>query len=338
MNGRISIQGIADEAGVSTATVSRVINFPEKVKPQTRAQVEAVIRKYQYQPNVLAQGLRSSSMPIIGVMVPDISNEFFANIVIHLQQELFNRGYWTMICNSNKSKSIQQSYLKLLMDQNLSGLVFIASDSTSLELPIHVPTVFVDRYPVDADMDVQNYALVESDNHQGGYLATEELIRCGCRRIAFITSLTLIRPFMDRMQGYWDALKAHGLPVDEELILKMGGISDGDGEEAIRRLLGAGIQFDGVFAAADIWAVGALQCLKRYGMQVPERIKMIGFDDQSYMAFCDPKLSSVHQHPEQLALTAARVLIEMIGDRGGKERNHRIPIWVARRASSTVAD
>lgn len=332
MRDKISIQQIADEAGVSTATVSRVINFPEKVNPQTKTKVETIIRKYHYQPNLLAKGLRNNSMPIVGVMVPDITNEFFASIVIHLQQYLFERRFWTIICNSNKSIVLQQSYLKMLVDQNISGLVFISHDNTSLTLPTHIPIVFIDRYPIE--LEKKGYAIIESDNYQGGFAATEELIRQGCQKIAFITTSVGVHAFTERMRGYCDALHKYDLTLDDELILKMDRVSKEAGAEAVMRLLRSQTKFDGIFAAADIWAVGALHRMKAEQIQVPQMVKVIGFDDQSFTELCNPSLSSVHQYPERLAENAVEALTGLIGKKSAVQMHGRVPVKLMCRESS----
>lgn len=333
MDYKISIQKIAEEAGVSTATVSRVINFPEKVAEQTRMRVESIIRKYHYKPNLLAQGLRNSQMPIVGILVPDIANEFFANIVIYVQQYLFDHGFWAIICNSNQSKRMQQSYLKMLIDQNISGMIAISFDGTNFEWPRYIPTVFVDRRPIDCG-GVDKLAIVESDNYQGGLLATEELIRSGCRRIAVITASDLIHIFTDRLNGYRDALQAHGISFDGALIQRMETISVAKGMEAIAKLLDAGAAFDGVFAAADIFALGALQELKNRGIGVPDSVGLVGFDDLSMTRYCHPSITSVHQYSERLAKVAVESLLSLIQHGNVDAVRDTIPVRLVRREST----
>lgn len=333
MENRISIQQIAAEAGVSIATVSRVINAPEKVAEHTRKRIEAIIQKYHYQPNLLAQGLRNNQMPIVGILVPDLANEFFANIVIQLQQDLFHCGYWAIICNSNKSKVMQLSYLKMLIDQNISGMIAISFDSSPIAWPGDIPTVFVDRRPMDCDC-IDRHAIVESDNYQGGYMATQELIACGCRKIALITTCDLINIYADRERGYRDALKQNGIDVEAVPVQRMDSIGVAEGAAAIDRLLDSGIGFDGVFATADLFAMGALQRLKQRNISVPGAVQLVGFDDMSMTEYSSPSITSVHQYSERLAAVAVECLRTLMEPGKHNAMYHKIPVKLIQRDST----
>ena len=333
MGERISIKQIADEAGVSTATVSRVINTPERVTEARRARVQSIIRRYHYQPSLLAKSLRNSSTPIIGMMVPDIANEFFAKIVIHLQRDLFEAGYWTIIYNSDLSGTMQQSYLKLLMDQNICGLFVISNDSASIELPEHVPTVFVDRHPRDCTR-FKKHAIVESDNRQGGMLAAEALLRAGCQQPAMITTNEDIHIFSDREQGFESALRGVGLALDPSLTVRMRQISVSMGEQAVLQLIDAGETFDGLFATADFFAIGALQGLKARGIRVPADVKLVGFDDNALTRFCQPPLTTVHQHYEAISKAAVDAMLRLILQDDVMPVRRSLPVSLVEREST----
>lgn len=327
-----SIKQIAEEAGVSTATVSRVMNSPDKVTRQTRERVETVIEKYHYTPSLLAKGLRDNSMPIIGVMVPDIANEFFAKIVMHIQAFLYARGYWIIVCNSNKSVEMQNSYINMLFEQKIEGLILISRDSQSLKMPYQVPTVFVDRYPIDDS--ISRYAIVESNNYDGGHLATCALIEKGCKNIALISTSMLIHVYNDRMQGYRDALHAHGIAWNPELIKKIEYIDIMSGERAMQQLLDEGHAIDGVFACADALAVGAIRAIRRAGIRIPEEMKIVGYDDQTIAECTYPGITSIHQYTEQIAEKAVEAMIKLLTDSDENIIHVKLPVSLVKRGTT----
>ena len=180
-----SVKDIADMAGVSVATVSRVINQNGRFSKETEDRVNEVIRKTNYQPNQLARGLRTNRAKTIGVLVPDITNEFFARIILEIQNRFFAEDYITLIFNTNEDEKVEQRQLNAFQSQLVSGLVYV-SGNTNNKLTIDVPIVYIDRKPAFEKADNANYVLIESDNFQGGVLATEELINKGCKNIACV--------------------------------------------------------------------------------------------------------------------------------------------------------
>ncbi len=330
-----SIREIAQAANVSTATVSRVFNHPESVAPTTRARVEAVIRQAKYSPNLVARGLRTNKMPIIGIIAPDIANEFFANIVVEIQVQLFARDYWAIICNSNVSQQMQAAYLDMLMQQNISGLIFIARDSATRFDIRDIPVVYVDRYPErESDADAAR-VIVESDNYRGGYLAAQELIRAGCSDLWVMNSKYPIRAFQNRTQGFFQALRDHGRGADEGRVLLADAPAVKEGYECMLAALARGIRFDGIFAQADYLAIGTINALRERGVRVPEDVKIVGFDDISLSKYNHPSITTIHQYPEKLAEAAVNALMALLdGGSAGGESPELAPVKLIQREST----
>ena len=180
-----SIKDIARLAGVSTATVSRVINQNGRFSKETEARVRRIIRENEYVPNMSAKGLRTSRTCVVGIIVPDITNPHFASLVLKLEINLFQRGYSCLICNTNESEKLERKHIQSLSAQNVSAIVLISGTRNYSELDT-LPVIYVDR---PSRSQKNSGVIIESDNEQGGYLATKELLDAGCRRIVILKCL-----------------------------------------------------------------------------------------------------------------------------------------------------
>ena len=171
---QVSIKTIAEKTGLSTATVSRVINQKGGFTRETYERVQKAVRELDYVPNAMARGLRTRSIPLVGIIVPDIINEFFSRIVLKVQLALAGRGYSVFICNTDESAENERTYLATLQGMQISGLVCISgSDMTDESWP-NVPTVYIDRNPI---RPAPRSTIIESDNLSGGWMAATELLR-----------------------------------------------------------------------------------------------------------------------------------------------------------------
>jgi LacI family transcriptional regulator len=329
---KITIKEIAKITGVSSATVSRVLNDNGRFSEETRKKVLDAIEKFEYRPNVVAKSLRTSRSKTIGVIVPDITNEFFAHIVLAIENLCVPRGYSVFICNTSESEEKEKMYIKDLEAKGvdglicLSGIMDVPADVTRQQIPV----VCIDRKPNN-----QHVIMVESDNVTGGYLATEELIKKGCQKIVMLRDERGVSPMQNRYVGYLQALADYGLPLDKNLVINVQ-VDVFSAKRAITELIQAGVAFDGVFAGTDWLAFGALMALKEHHVQVPEQVKIVGFDNITVSQFSSPAITTIHQDKAKMGETAAKVLLDII-DNGldhVKTRNITLPIELIRRETT----
>ncbi len=329
---QISIKEIAGMAGVSVATVSRVINQSGYVARETEARVRDVVERYGYVPNLMARGLRTNRSPIVGVVIPDITNEFFANIVLCIQTHLFKSHFSTMICNTNESAVLERAYLATLSAQSISGLIFVSGQPASGCAPSNVPTIYVDRHPYVREGD--DAVTIESDNEEGGYLAARELLEKGCRRIAIITDLRGISSHFARYNGYKRALAEFGIEWSQDLLQQVEIISFSDARRLTTRMLKQGVSFDGIFCTTDQMALGAITALQQHGVSVPEKSKVVGFDDISIARYCQLPFTTIRQPTHELGLRAVDTLLKMIAGETIVDHKVILPVQLVRRLST----
>ncbi len=332
MESKVNIKKIAELAGVSVATVSRVINQNGRFSAETEARVKKIIEDYHYIPNIVAKGLRTSQTKVIGVIVPDIVNTHFAALVREIEKELFKRGFSTMICNTDESPAMERQHIEILAAQQVGGIIFI-SGSRSYKMDHDIPVIYVDRRPGDYNENAQ-MVVVESDNVQGGYIATESLIRKGCRRIAILRALGVDYNQTARYEGYLRALLAYGLENRAELNLNIPCVSMALARETVHKALDNGLQFDGLVCNTDDLALGAVIAVREHGIKIPEEIRIIGYDDIPMAAMYSPKLSSVHQPVDKMAAVAAELMVAMLQGAPQKAELIQLPVYLTERESS----
>ena len=333
----ISIRDIAQQAGVSIATVSRVINNNGRFSEETRQRVQRFIDESGYVTNMAARSLRSSRSRTIGVIVPDISNEWFSRMELELEGSFFEKGYSVFICNTSQDEAREDEYFRLLDAKLVDGIICISgrpeipTDAISRAIPI----VCIDRHP---ETDAPIY-FVESDHRQGGYLATSALIERGCSHIALVSRHRELSPTQSRFKGYRQALADHGLPYDERLRIVVGGDPARDGmrtREAVDALIESGIPLDGIFATNDRRAFQAVSSLQAHGLRVPEDVKVIGFDDTSIASACKPTISTMRQDASALARAARNLFLRASTGESipGDERHVVLPVLFVEREST----
>lgn len=333
MSKNLSIRDIAEMAGVSVATVSRVINNNGRFSEETRKRVQKVIDENGYVTNMAARSLRSSKSGNIGLILPDISNDFFSTLAYHTERELQSHGYSVFVCNTGNDPAREQAYFKTLTSKLVDGIICI-SGLHALDgdiVPKNLPIVCVDRNPENA-LDIP---VIKSDEVAGMRAATQELIDRGCRRIIYIANYTAEYKGNRRELGYLDALKENGIQVDSNLILTITGKKPSmyETEDLISDLIQQGFEFDGIAASSDHSAAGALRALLNAGIDVPGQVKVTGFDDSVYSRLTTPQITTVHRFPEQMAKAGCDTILKMLrGD--APEKETIVPVKLIKRESS----
>lgn len=313
MSQKLSIRDIACMADVSVATVSRVINNNGRFSEETRRRVQKVIDENGYVTNMAARSLRSSKSGNIGMIVPDISNDFFSAIALHAERFLAGKDYSVFVCNSGNDPEREMAYFRTLTSKLVDGILCISGLNTLEDdlLTSRVPVVCIDRYPENA----RAIPRVSTNDVEASRIATEHLIEQGCRQILFISSFTARYSKRDREEGYRKAIEANGLTTREADALYITGAKPSmiESEDLITsHLANHGLDFDGIFCSSDHSAVGCLRALQKASIDVPGQVRLVGFDDSVYSRLTTPQISSVQRHPDQLAQRGCEVLLQQI--------------------------
>jgi len=325
-NKQISMVEISKMAGVSVATVSRVINKNGRYSPETEKRVKDLIKQYGYVPNMAAKGLKTKKSNFVGVFVPDITNEFFASVVLEIQNTLFKKGYLALLCNTNEDLTTEKEYLDMLSAAQIAGLIFVSGNTRIEQENLQLlPTVYIDRQP--QHYDGSKHLVIESDNYGGGRIAANALYEAGCRRIACLHFSQSISTHRRRHDGYRDEMFAKNLEYDEALQF---GVDEVSYEAAKRKMLCAlkkGAMFDGIFCTTDWLALGTIAALEECGLKVPEDVNVVGFDDILPARLASKPLTTVRQQVNVMGRMAAKQLLR-IAD-GEKLDTSRIEIAVS---------
>ncbi|WP_258101537.1 LacI family DNA-binding transcriptional regulator [Marinoscillum pacificum] len=306
----VTIYDIARELNVSPSTVSRALKDHHSIGKKTKKAVLKLAEERGYQPNIIASSLRSNKTNTIGIITSWINRPFISSLISGVEMAANKSGFNVIISQSHDSYENEVANAKTLYGSRIEGLVVsLAMETTNYDhfqkfLKKNIPVVFVDRVPDDL-----NTTKVVINNYESGFKATEHLIEQGCKRIAHIGGVRHRNVYSERMNGYVAALKKHGLEVDSNLIVESDRLSSEEGYRIAEYLINLDARPDGVFSANDTAAVSFIKYAKSVGVNVPEDIAVIGFNNDPISTIIDPALSTV-SHPafEMGKLVAAQVL------------------------------
>jgi LacI family transcriptional regulator len=331
----VKIKDVARAAGVSPATVSRVLNGTGKVSPDRAERVRAVVARLVYQPFSPARALRRQATDVWAVIVADIENPFFTLIVRGIEDRAHERGFRVMLCNSDEDLQKEAAYIDVALAERMGGVVIaVASARQSRLAPLlerGVPVVAIDRRPAGHDV-----ACVLVDNKLGAPEATAHLIAAGAERIACITGPRRVSTANERLAGYEEALRAAGRPVDPSLVIREDFRPRG-GYDAVQRLCSSAQRPDALFVANNLMTVGALRALRDLGLRVPDDVRVVGFDDAPWAALVQPPLTVVSQPAYEIGRIAADLLCEAREDPARERREVLlVPELIVRESSGAV--
>jgi DNA-binding LacI/PurR family transcriptional regulator len=314
------MRDVAARAGVSPATVSRVLNGSPTVRADYVERVTAVIAELGYRPNRLARNLRRQAAEMIGVVISDIENPHFTEMVRAVEDVAFSRGYRLLLCNTDEEAAKQRAYLEMLAGERVLGVILAPTDPAAEEigrvLDLGIPLVAFDRTVEDPRADS-----VVSDGEGATRTATEHLLAAGHRGIALVGGLPGTETARVRREGYERAMRAAGLEPREV----DGGFRVEGGRRATEELL---VAHDGgitaLVVANNLMAIGALRALAEHGRRVPDDVAVVALDDPFWAALVQPPLTVLAQPVRQMAETAMGLLLERIG---GQPREPRHPVF-----------
>lgn len=330
-----NIKDVARRAGVSTATVSHVINGTRVVLPETKQLVLKAIEELNYHPSALARGLTTNKTKTIGVMIADVTSPFFASLLRYVEAKLTAAGYNLFVCNTYEQPSKEHDNLALLLEKRVDGIILTptgASQTMYEQLNAHhIPLVFVDRKPPDAIG-----AFVGTDNVKGTYEATKYLRSLGHEYIALISMKQETTPVLGRVSGYQQAAVDLNIPADKQMVVYV----EYDVEaacEATCRLLAQSPATTAIIAGNHIITLGVLKALRKQGLQYPQDISLICFDNSRWTEVVNPSLTVVVKPLEELATTAVKTLMENIKavDQNSSKQNRKVDLLTAERLLET---
>jgi LacI family transcriptional regulator len=332
---RPTIYDVARLAGVSTATVSRALNGTGQIAPATRATIEAAVEQLGYRPNTIARSLVTRSTQTIALLLPDITNPFYAALVSGIQQAALAEGWTMLLCTTESDAEREEHYLRVLRAKQVDGALVdglvLPSDRISRFVEDGFPIVCLDR-----DIDSRSIPLVQVNNRLGGRIATQHLIDLGHTRIAHVTGAGELGISDERLAGYRDALTETGLPVDFQLV-EEGRFTDEGGHDAARKLLEREPDLTAIFAANDLSALGVMNAVAEVGKRVPEDVSVVGFDDLHLSAYTSPPLTTIRQPAVEIATLATTILIGLTRGHQAERMRHLLEPELVVRASTKAA-
>lgn len=313
------MKDVARLAGVSTSTVSHVINNSRFVSESIRERIESAIRELNYAPSALARSLKINQTHTIGMLLTASSNPFYAEVVRGVENSCYERGYSLVLCNTEGDEDRMNRSLETLLQKRVDGLLIMCTESHLPSADIltrypGIPSVMMDWAPFDGDSDI-----IQDNSLLGGELAANHLIASGYTRIACIAGPRDKTPARLRLEGFKQAMAAAGLVLPPEYII------DGDfefqgGFNGMNALLACKIRPQAVFTSNDAMAVGAYHALYQAGVRIPEDMAVMGYDDIELARYMTPPLTTIHQPKDELGELAIDTLIHRLKSPGGSQQ------------------
>lgn len=314
-----TIKDIAELAGVSYGTVSRVINERPGVNAETRAAILSIIREQGFQPNAIARSLVTRQSKTIALIVPDISQPLFGSIALSVDKEAFRLGYNTVLCNTGYDLRAEQKKMQFISEKRVDGVIIKPAEENSNQFEeFDIPTVLI-SHVYDGDI-----SYIDIENRTGGYLAGEHLAKCGYRRIAFIGGYEHADSTRQRLDGFRHALKDYGLVHIPELT-HYSAYNIKSGYQIIEKLLADGADLDAAFCGNDLIALGVIQKAAERGMAIPQQLGVVGFDDGLMASLPQIQLTTVAQPACEMGEIATKLLLDAIR-RGKKYQTEQVMV------------
>lgn len=327
-----TLKDIAKKLNLSVATVSRAVNNKEYVKEETRKRVLEALEEYNYVPNEVARSLKLQSTKTIAVILPDICEAFFGEIIKGIDQIVSPKGYTIIVADTNEKKENEEKYLALLQQKRIDALVFATVDLSGCNVKKYLPSlpvIFIDNIP-----ELEGIDSVTIDNVQASSMAIDYLLEQGHRRIATIIGSVKETTGFARREGYLKALEKQGIPVDEYLI-QYGNYKENDGFRCMEKLI-QNIEehpFTSVYVTSEKMTFGAIKAIREYGLRVPDDISLVGFDVQDKAQLISPSITTVRQPENLIGSRVGELLLRRLEE---KDEEQRIPQQILLRPSIVV--
>ncbi|OBR63586.1 hypothetical protein A7K91_06460 [Paenibacillus oryzae] len=317
-----TIRDVSKLAGVSVATVSRLLNQSGYVSKEAEVAIMAAVKKLNYKPNTIARSLAGKKTSAVALMVPDILNPFFPELARAAEDEAAARGYTLVLCNTDNNPDKEKMYIEALINKQIDGIM-ISSYTISPGQIVALQERSIPIVAIDKPYDGYPILSVTAANREGGKLAIRHLLESGCQKIAHICGPSHVHSAYERALAYEDSCA--GMPWYTPSLTAFGGFSVAGGYKAMKEIYRMHQDVDGVFAGNDLMAAGALKAIHELGLSVPDKIKIIGFDG-IVMDMVFPELSTVSQQIYTLGKTAMDYLIRQIHDEPIERKNYELEV------------
>ena len=329
------IKEIAKITGVSLATVSRVFNDSPLVSPKTREKVLKAAKELDYRPNMMAAALRSGKSKIIGVIVPEVNNSFFSDIINGIERVVSDSGFNIIISQTHEQQEKEISALDSFMKLNVDGVLMSISKETTDYGHIQklidgkIPIVFFDRPP-----SLERINTVVLDNYLGAYIATEHLIHNNCKTLLHIAGDSEVSIFKERKKGFLAAVQKYKTDSVSHQILELKSDTEQDVKN-LKNLFKENPNIDGIFAFGDEMAIHVLNLLNTLNIEVPSKIKLIGFGNANFSTLTQPTISSIDQENALMGELSANLLLQNMDKQKRPSTRILSPKLIARESSKT---
>ncbi len=311
---RTTIRDIAEKTNLSITTVSLVLNNkPNKIAEKTKEKIFKVAEELNYIPNQVARAMVRNEINIIGLILPDIRNTFFADMAKGVENEARKYNYRTMLCDTDNDNEKIYQYLEMLYQNGVKDVIVGASDEGTVNQKLfqmidnfNMNAVFIDQF-----FEERGVSCISVDNKNGGYLAAEHLAKLGHKKIGCIAGDKCAKDSSERLEGFKSGLQDYGIMLDEDMILH-GNYTLESGVECAEKL--AKKDISAIFAFNDMMALGTMEVAKKYGISIPDDISLMGFDDILFSRFFPVPLTTISQPILEMSKEAVKVLIDGAGD------------------------
>ena len=312
----ITLKMVAEKAEVSVNTASRAINNKPDINEETKKRVLQIAKELGYIRNAAAVALRTKKTGTIGVVIADNRNPFYAEVLNGMEEAAREKNYHIILANTQRDYKKEEEAINLLLAKRVDGLLITPvqdkDDDIKNLIDANIPFVVVGRDFENIEVDA-----IYNDEVKGGFLATENLIKKGHKRIALIDGFLYKSPAKGRLEGYKKALNKYRISLDESLI-SVGDINIEDGHERTKQMLEKDLNFTAIFVYNDMMAFGAMQAIKEKGLRIPEDIGLVGYDDIPFSSLISPPLTTIRLKKQGLGAESVKLLLSRIN---GKHKN-----------------
>ncbi|MBK5426367.1 ribose operon transcriptional repressor RbsR [Bacillus mycoides] len=317
-----TIKDVAKLAGVSVATVSRVLNKNGYVHEDTLKKVERAIEMLDYKPSTVARSLYNKKSRLIGLVVPNIVNPFFPEVARAVEDVAYKQGYTVVLCNSDESLEKEKQYIDVLRQNNVDGFIVATNPQNSVNyMNLSIPVVAIDR------MFNERIPTVYADNYAGSQAATKLLIDKGCKHIAHIRGPRDVSTANERFEGFVDVITQNNLSY----MIAESTFDPANSEQVTVELLEEYPHIDGIVAGNDLIAIGVVKAALQKGISIPDDLQIIGFDGISLTEMMYPSITTVAQPIYEMGKIATELLLEQMEGNPLEEKHYRLPIEIIER-------
>ncbi|MCS0789065.1 LacI family DNA-binding transcriptional regulator [Cytobacillus firmus] len=305
-----NIQQVAKQAGVSVATVSRVLNGQKTVSGKTRMKVEEAIKKLNYEPSMLGRNLRNSESRLLLILIPTISNPFYLEIIKGIEQVAISQNYNILLCETDSNPERENIYFDLVRKKMADGIISMdpaVNGKTLKKLAENYAIIQCSEYEEGSGIPY-----VTIDNEEASYRAVKHLVQIGHKKIALINSDEKYLYARQRKMGYKRALEENGIALKPEYIIPTQHLGFENGQQAMKKVLNLEERPTAVFAVSDLLAIGALKEINASGLHVPSDMAVVGFDKIDFSNMTNPTLTTIAQPMHKMGTVAAKMLIDKI--------------------------